>query len=130
VNAEEVVRAECEAWSTLDIDQIMAYFAADAYWWPAFSFPKASGYEEVRRTIDGFLKAMTKCEFEIVNFAVAGNVVLTERVDHIVLVDVGEIAAAGMGVFEVTGDKITAWRDYFYPEVSDHGPWATGSPTS
>jgi limonene-1,2-epoxide hydrolase len=125
VKAEEVVRAECEAWSSLDIDQIMAHFAADAYWWPAFTFPKAFGSDEVRRTIDGFLKAMTKCEFEIVNFAVAGNVVLTERVDHIVLVDVGEIAAAGVGVFEVAGDKIAAWRDYFYPDPSEKGPWAS-----
>ena len=130
MNAEGVVRAELKAWSSLDIDQVMAYFAPDAYWWPAFTYPRSSGYEEVRRTVEGFLKAMTQCEFEIVNLAVAGNVVLTERVDRLVFVGGKVHDAAGMGVFEVTGDKITAWRDYFYPDVSDQGPWATGSPAS
>ena len=27
--------------------------------------------------------------------------------------------APGMGTFEVTGDKITAWRDYFYTGAHD-----------
>ena len=125
MDAEGVVRAQCEAWSSLDIDKVMAHFAPDASWWPAFTYPKASGHDEVRRTIDGFLKAMTKCEFEIVNLAVADNVVLTERIDHLVFVDGNVHDAAGTGVFEVTGDKITAWRDYFYPDISNQGPWGT-----
>lgn len=39
---------------------------------------------------------------------------LTERVDRFVRADGSEIAAARlMGIFEVEGDKIVAWRDYF-----------------
>jgi limonene-1,2-epoxide hydrolase len=56
---------------------------------------------------------MTKCDIEIVNLAVAGNVVLTERIDHLVF-NGKAVDPRGMGVFEVAGDKITAWRDYFY----------------
>jgi limonene-1,2-epoxide hydrolase len=37
---------------------------------------------------------------------------LTERVDHFVY-DGKTIDARVMGAFEVSGDKITAWRDYF-----------------
>jgi limonene-1,2-epoxide hydrolase len=46
------------------------------------------------------------------NLAIAGNVVLTERVGHFVC-EGKTIHARVMGAFEVTGDKITAWRDYF-----------------
>ena len=55
---------------------------------------------------------MTKCDIEIVNLSVAGNVVLTERIDRVV-VNGQAHDALGMGALEVSGDKITAWRDYF-----------------
>jgi limonene-1,2-epoxide hydrolase len=112
VNAEEVVRAELEAWSSLDVDQIMAHFAPDATWLPGFGFPTSYGYEAIRRAVEGFVKAMTSCHNEIIHLAVTGNVVLTERVDHLII-DGKTLDAPGMGSFEVSGDKITAWRDYF-----------------
>jgi limonene-1,2-epoxide hydrolase len=110
---EEVVRAELAAFASLDIDQIMAHFADDATFLPGFTFPTYSGVEEIRRVMEGFLKVMTKCDIEIVNLAVGGNVVLTERVDRLTL-EGRPVDAPGMGAFEVSGDKITAWRDYFY----------------
>ena len=110
---EEVVRAEMAAWASLDVDQIMAYFADDATFLPGFSFPTHSGLKEIRQAVEGFLNVMTRCDNEIVNLAVAGNVVLTERVDRFVY-NGKPIEAPGMGAFEVSGDKITAWRDYFY----------------
>ena len=113
---EEVVRAELQSWSSLDADQIMAYFAPDATWLPGFTFPTSSGYDEVRRAVEGFLKGMTRCDIEIVNLAVAGDVVLTERVDRLIH-DGKSLDAPGMGAFEVSGDKITAWRDYFALEA-------------
>ena len=110
---EEVVRAEMAAWASLDVEQIMAYIADDATFLPAFSLPTYSGRKEVREAIEGFLKVMTKCDNEIVNLAVVGNVVLTERVDRLIY-NGKPVDAPGMGAFEVSGDKITAWRDYFY----------------
>src|SRR6476646_87933 len=81
---EEVVRAHLEAVSTLDIDQIMAHFAEDATFMPAIGGPTTSGIAALRELIEGFLKVMTKCDIEIVNLAVAGDVVLTERVDRLI----------------------------------------------
>ena len=78
----------------------------------------SSGHEEVCRAVEGFLSGMTRCDIEIVHLAVAGNIVLTERVDHLVF-DGKTLDAPGMGTFEVTGDKITAWRDYFYMDVQN-----------
>jgi limonene-1,2-epoxide hydrolase len=110
---EEVVRAQLASFASLDIDQVMAYLADDATFLPGFSFPTYSGFNEIRQAMEGFLKVMTKCEIEIVNLAVAENVVLTERVDRLI-VNGKPVDAPGMGAFEVSGDKITAWRDYFY----------------
>ena len=109
---EEVVRAEMAAWSSLDADQIMAYIADEATWLPAFSLPTYSGIKEIREAVKGFLSAMTKCDIEIVNLAVAGNVVLTGRV-HRLIYNGKPVDAPGMGAFEVSGDKITVLRDYF-----------------
>ena len=114
MSAEEVVRAELEAWSSLDVDQIMAHFAPDATWFPAFTFPTYSGVEEIRQAVEGFLKDMTWGDIEIIHLAVAGNVVLTELV-HRFIMNGKRLDAPGMGTFEVAGDKITAWRNYFCP---------------
>jgi limonene-1,2-epoxide hydrolase len=119
MSPEEVVRAEMQAWSTLDANQIMAYFTPDATWLPGLHFATAAGYDEVRGAVEGFLKGMTGCDNEIVNLAVVGNTVLTERVDHIVLANGETLDAPGMGTFEVAGDKITAWRDYFCTATHD-----------
>ena len=113
---EEVVRAHLEAVSTLDIDQIMAHFAEDATFMPAIGWPTTSGIAALRELWESFLKVMTKCDIEIVNLAVAGYVVLTERVDRLIY-DGKPLDAPGMGAFEVSGDKITAWRDYFALEA-------------
>jgi limonene-1,2-epoxide hydrolase len=113
VNAEEVVQAELEAWSSLDVDQIMAYFAQEATWKPSLVHPTSSGFEEIRRVVEGFLKDMTWGDIEIVHLAVAGNVVLTEFV-HRFIMSGKRRDDPGMGTFEVAGDKITAWRNYFY----------------
>jgi len=113
VNAEEVVRAELDAWSSLDADQIMAYFAPDATWLPGLRYPTSSGAREIRRAVEGFLEGMIGFDVEFVHVAVSGDVVLTERVDRITLPNGTTFDARGMGTFEVTEDKITAWRDYF-----------------
>ena len=112
MNPEEVVRAHLATSSTLDIDQMMAYFTDDATFMPAIGLPTYSGIEEIRNANEDFLKLMTKCDIEIVNLAVAGNVVLTERIDHVIF-NGQQHDVAGMGAFEVAGDKITAHRDYF-----------------
>jgi len=111
VTAEEIVRAELEAWSSLDVDQIMAHFAIDACWDDPSHGP-IRGYDEIRNAVEGFVNRMTDAQMEILNLAVADNVVLTERVDHF-LFDGKPVDARVMGAFEVAGDKITEWRDYF-----------------
>lgn len=108
---EEVVRAELAAMASLDVDQIMSYFAADAVL-DVVPYGPVLGHDAVRKAVEGYATHMTRCDVEILNLAVAGNVVLTERIDHLIF-DGTATDARCMGAFEVSGDKITAWRDYF-----------------
>ena len=65
----------------------------------------------------GQLEAMTGANairIETLSIAAAGNTVLTERIDHLIRDDgTTAMSIRLMGVFDVDGDKITAWRDYF-----------------
>ena len=108
---EDVVRAELAAWDRLDVDGIMSFFMSDAVW-DNVPIGPASGHDEIRKAVDEYVGRMTSANLEIVNLAVAGNVVLTERVDHF-LFDGRTVDTRVMGAFEIAGDKIAAWRDYF-----------------
>ena len=55
---------------------------------------------------------MESADLRILNIAVNGNIVFTERIDEMVY-DGNRISARCMRALEVQGDKITAWRDYF-----------------
>ena len=108
---EEVVRAELAAWGRLDIEEIMSYFTSDAVW-DNVPLGPASGYDQIRKLSEEFLARTKSFDAEILNLAAAGNVVLTERVDHLDF-DGRRVDARVMGTFETGGDKIVAWRDYF-----------------
>ena len=108
---EDVVREELRAWERLDIDEIVSYFAPDAVW-ENVPVGAVSGHDEIRKEAERWLGPMTSCRVEILNLAVAGNVVLVERVDHATYQD-QLFDARVMGAIEVDGDKVKAWRDYF-----------------
>ena len=56
--------------------------------------------------------ARCKAQFRVINIAASGPVVMTERVDVFKLP--GKLFELQvMGTFEVSGGKISAWRDYF-----------------
>lgn len=107
----ETVEQFCSAWSRLDINELMAYFTDDAVY-HNMPGPPATGKDAVRATIERFLGGWQSTVWEILNIAADRNVVFTERVDRIV---VGEksIELPVSGVFEIDGERIRAWRDYF-----------------
>ncbi len=51
-------------------------------------------------------------DWELLNVAADGNVVLTERVDNFVI-NGHPVSLPVMGVFEVRDGRIINWRDYF-----------------
>ena len=108
--AIELVTAFCAEWEKVDLDAILEYFTDDAVY---HNIPMApvQGKDAIRATLEGFSGGVDKVEFEILNIAANGNVVLTERVDS--FYGEKEISLPVMGTFEVVDGKIAAWRDYF-----------------
>jgi limonene-1,2-epoxide hydrolase len=107
----DVVQAFCDTWAKGDLDAIIEFFTDDAVY---HNIPVApvTGRDAIRETIAGFTAAVDRVEFRVLNIAAIGAVVLTERVDAFFTPTVA-IELPVMGTFEVVGDKIAAWRDYF-----------------
>jgi limonene-1,2-epoxide hydrolase len=75
-------------------------------------FHTARGKARIERDLSLMARGMTSFEVEMVNIAVNGPVVLTERIDTLA----GRFFKAElhlMGVLVVKNGKITEWRDYF-----------------
>jgi limonene-1,2-epoxide hydrolase len=108
-NPDQLVRDFAAAWGRGDTEAILATFTDDAVYHNIPMDP-LSGKDEIRAFLDGILA--DGITFEIHHQVVAGNIVMNERTDTLVLGD-SPVSLPVMGVFEVEGDKIKAWRDYF-----------------
>lgn len=108
---EYVVTQFFDACSAFDFDRALD-FIDDNCVYQNVPFHTARGKARIQRDLGGMEKAMTLFEVEMVNIAVNGNVVLTERVDTL-----GgrffKVALPLMGALVVEHGKITEWRDYF-----------------
>ena len=106
----DVVRRFCEAWTGGTADSLSEWFTDDAVY-HNIPLDPVNGPQAIRDTIAGFLGPFS-VEFRVLHIAADGDVVMTERVD---VFDGGgkHIELPVMGAFEVEGDKLRAWRDYF-----------------
>lgn len=108
----QIVEAFIAAWNRKDIDGVMSFFSDDCVY---HNMPVApvKGTAAIRGVIDGFTGMASQIDWELHQIAEnSAGVVLTERLDKFLI---GEkwIALPVMGSFELQGDKISAWRDYF-----------------
>ncbi|MGV9415834.1 limonene-1,2-epoxide hydrolase family protein [Nocardia sp. NPDC003693] len=108
---EALVTAFCAEWLTGTPESIAAYFTEDAVY---HNIPMAPlrGKPAILDFLKGFIGAFGGIEFTIHHQSATGTTVLNERTDRFALGD-KPIELPVMGVFEVSGNKITAWRDYF-----------------
>ena len=112
----EVVRRFCAAWSDgMEAEDLAAFFTDDAVY---HNIPLApvTGRKAIANNIATFIRpgppGIEGLEFRIINIAVNGPVVMTERVDVFKLPD-RSFELQVMGTFEIRDGKINAWRDYF-----------------
>src|SRR5437879_3111312 len=110
-DAEKVVENFCKAWPRKDIEELLTFMADDAVYHNIPMDP-VKGKASIRQAINTFLPMAQSVEFKVLKTASMGNVVFNERVD-IFQMGPKRIELPVAGVFEVTGGKITAWRDYF-----------------
>jgi limonene-1,2-epoxide hydrolase len=110
-NPISVVQSFCDAWAKGDIDALIDYFTDDAVY---HNIPIApvTGKDAIRATIAGFTTGVESIEFRVTHIGGTDNVVMTERVDVFNMPN-ATIELPVMGTFELRGDKIAAWRDYF-----------------
>jgi limonene-1,2-epoxide hydrolase len=114
----ELVRRFCAAWSAdAGTDDLAAFFSDDAVY-HNIPFDPITGRDNIVENIDSFIRpgapSIMGIDFQLVNIAANGPVVLTERFDVFKLPD-KSFGLKVMGTFEVTDGKIQAWRDYFDP---------------
>jgi limonene-1,2-epoxide hydrolase len=107
----DLIQEFCAAWEKGDIDTIIDYFTDDAVYHNIPVDPVV-GKDAIRNTIAMFTTGVERIEFRVRNITGDGDVVLTERLDVFVLPG-KTIELPVMGTFEVRGEKIAAWRDYF-----------------
>ena len=110
-DAEKVVSEFCKAWSRRNLDEILSLMTEDAVY-HNIPLQPAKGKEAIKAVINSFLPGSQSIEFRVLRTASAGNVVFNERVD-VFQMGPKHVELPVAGVFEVSGGKISAWRDYF-----------------
>lgn len=108
---EKIVRDFIAAWSTLDADELVAFFATDGVYHNMMNRP-VSGHDNLRAFIGGFIRNWTSTTWDILNIVAKDNIVMAERLDRTKVGD-HHVDLPCCGVFEMSGGKIKVWRDYF-----------------
>jgi limonene-1,2-epoxide hydrolase len=112
MSPEQVVRDFCAAVRRRDCAALGGFFTDDAVY-HNIPIDPVRGRADIETTLAQFIGPATEAEFDVLALAVAGNKVLTERVDRFVIAG-KRIEIPVMGTFEVEADgRISAWRDYF-----------------
>lgn len=108
---EEIVGDFIAAWSRLNVDEIVAFFAPDGTYHNMMNKP-VSGHDNLRRFIGGFIKDWTQTNWDVLNIVSQGDIVMAERLDRTRL-GTKSVDLPCCGVFELADGKIRIWRDYF-----------------
>ncbi|MGO4317937.1 antibiotic biosynthesis monooxygenase [Agrobacterium sp. MCAB5] len=108
----ETVSAFCAAFSENHAEDAIRRWFTPTTIWINEGLSMTTGVEEaIKRPRSPDVAAVY---FDMLSIAADGNRVLTERLDRFVRSDGSEVAALKvMGIFEIEGDFIVAWRDYF-----------------
>lgn len=108
---ERIIREFMAAWSRLDPDELVGFFAEDGTYHNMPTQP-VTGRENLRPFIAGFLRGWTSTQWDVLHLIAQGEVVIAERLDRTMVGD-KPVDLPCCGVFEMEGGKIKVWRDYF-----------------
>ena len=107
----QIVKDFIQAWNDNDIDKACDMLAEDVFYHNIPMEP-LNGREASRAMLKG-MGDMEDINWELLNIAENGDVVLTERVDGFVLAGGKKLALPVMGAFKIKDGEIVEWRDYF-----------------
>jgi limonene-1,2-epoxide hydrolase len=107
-----------------DVRAAVARFLTEDCVWENPGSPVCRGREQILELMP---PDFARLEFRIRHLACHGDTVLVERMESLLRSDGSPIARnlKVMGAFEVRGDRISAWRDYFDVTnlISDCAEW-------
>ncbi|WP_099022288.1 SgcJ/EcaC family oxidoreductase [Mycolicibacterium palauense] len=109
--AERIVADFLAAWKRGDVEELLAFFAADAVWQPGPLKP-VEGTAALREAMVEWIAGAAGIRVDVRHTVSDGTVVMHERTDRFTL-DGQEIETPVAAVFEVADGRITAWREYF-----------------
>jgi limonene-1,2-epoxide hydrolase len=118
--SESTLKEFFEAWSRLNVDQIMDFLTDEAVF-HNIPLEPATGKDSIRKTINGLfsglLQGITQIKIEVLCTVSSGGIVFDERVDSFEL-NGKWLSLPVVGVFEMApSGKIRARRDYFDLEM-------------
>ena len=108
---EQLIRNFIATWSSLDVEEILSYFADDGTYHDMPIAP-VTGRENLRAFIAAFLTGWTSTDWDIINITCQNDTVFAERMDRTKIGN-RSVDLPCCGVFEMAGGKIKVWRDYF-----------------
>ena len=108
---EGTIRDFVNAWSRLDVDEIVGYFTEDGIYHNMMLDP-VKGRTALKGVAWAFIANWSDAKWEIVNLVSRGDLVIAERVDRM-KAGGKPVALPCCGVFEMEEGKIKVWRDYF-----------------
>ena len=117
---ERLTRAFFKAWEQADEEAIVDFFADDAIY-HNMPYKPVEGIANIRKAVAGFLKTGEDMTFDLIKLVVAGDSVVTERVDG--WTQKGKrksLPVLGMLEFNDAG-KLTGWREYFDVKTFEGG---------
>ena len=109
---EQVVRDFIAAWSRLDAEELVSFFAPDGTY-HNMPLEPVSGHAALRPFIAGFTGGWASTQWDVVNLVSSGDLVIAERIDRTVTKDGKAVDLPCCGVFKLENGKIKLWRDYF-----------------
>ena len=108
----EIVQAFCDLMARRDADALRPYLADKAVYQNT-GMPASVGVDDIVANLARQFAAFSDSyEYVVKNIAVAGDTVLTERLD-LIRTPSGIQAVPVMGAFTVREGKITRWTDYW-----------------
>ena len=113
-STEELARRVCESWHEFTLDDFREIFAEDCVY-QNMPMPGVNRGPDAVAGVLGAIGQGYEIKLRIENIVATPDLVMVERSESFSRQDgSGSFELPVIGVFEASGGKITAWRDYFH----------------
>jgi limonene-1,2-epoxide hydrolase len=112
MTAGDVVASLIKANESLDVDAVVAVMTDDVEY-ENVGMGVCRGPDEVRALLGAFFASAESMSWEVLAQVEQGDTVMNERVDHFFMPGGKQVDVRVAGYFEVKGDRVRRWRDYF-----------------